>query len=110
MILNGKAKEDFKKYIYNIRHMYDNSLTSQKYALIIEWFDSVGIYVNISPNYLDHERKYSEGDFKAIINFKDGRNTMGVDFPFESCFNPCNRQEATKQAILKANEIYNSNF
>jgi len=92
MIINGKAKEDFKKYIYNIRHMYDNSLTSQKYALIIEWFDSVGIYICLENHYKNFGYK-----------IQDKGNIVLYDHMFAIH----SRQEATKQAILKCNEIYN---
>ena len=119
MILTGKCKEDFIKWVkkrcniklhelMKVEMWFSIQDEALKNALIIEFFVCVGIFINVSPNYLDQDRKYSDGDFKAIINFKDGRNTMSVDFTFESCFNPCNRQEATEQAIKKANEIYNS--
>ena len=57
MILTGKAKEDFYKYIniedYKlfdyVRKKYANEIVLN--ALIIEWFDSVGIYISI--NYVD---------------------------------------------------------
>ena len=57
MILTGKAKEDFYKYINTedyklfdyVRKKYANEIVLN--ALIIEWFDSVGIYISI--NYVD---------------------------------------------------------
>ena len=86
MILTGKCKEDFVEYCKIYSCEYENNKRGEffwfgnetdllhKYcdkflnALIIEFFDSVGIFINVSPNYLDQDRKYSDGDFKAIIN------------------------------------------
>lgn len=123
MILTGKAKEDFEKWLltdgneiikngtieydlyYMCKYMIPQNMVNSK---IIDWFDSVGIYINVSPNYLDHDRKYSEGDFKSVINFKNGTSTKSVDYPFEYVLKPCTRHQATEQAIIKANEIYNN--
>lgn len=62
-----------------------------KNALIIEWFDSVGIYIDIvivfkkdTPKYVYYYGRYT--------NQSQQYNT---------------RQEATKHAIIKANKIYN---
>lgn len=125
MILTGKAKEAFLKHVYftedtiQVNESIEAEILEEsscwlinqderfRHAMIISWLDSVGIYVNVCPNYLDHERKYSEGDFKAVINFQDGTNTVSVDFPFESCFVSLSRQQATEKAIEKAIEIYN---
>ena len=62
-----------------------------KNALIIEWFDSVGIYVN------------AELDYLHIVWFP----TINNDWNFEEREFET-RQEAIKEAIKKANEIYNS--
>lgn len=89
MVLTGKAEEDFYKW-YNCRE--GNTLTNNdlfyyseeliQNALIIEWFDSL---------------EYKEN------------NTL-----WNHCFSICywhrgmkEYKEATKQAIIKANEIYN---
>ena len=103
MILTGKAKEDFYKYIniedYKlfdyVRKKYANEIVLN--ALIIEWFDSVGIYVSI--NYVDfyNEIRNDKG-FEAYV-------TKGISVKFRSV---SSRQEATIQAIKKANEIYNT--
>lgn len=108
MILTGKAKKDFFNYVYELGLqellIYDVSYN----AMVIEWFDSVGIYINVSPRYIGHDLKYSLGDFYAVINFKDstptcsGFNYNNIDDSIYS------RNEATKQAIIKANEIYNN--
>ena len=104
MILTGKAKEDFYKYLnikdYKlfdyVRKKYANEIVSN--ALIIEWFDSVGIYISI--NYVDfYDELRNDKGFEACVTNK------GLSVMFRSV---SSRQEATLQAIKKANEIYNS--
>ena len=104
MILTGKAKEDFYRYIniedYKlfdyVRKKYANEIVLN--ALIIEWFDSVGIYISI--NYVDF---YDE--FRNNTGFETYVTNKGLSVKFRSV---SIRQEAIKQAIKKANEIYNS--
>ena len=104
MILTGKAKEDFYKYIniedYKlfdyVRKKYANEIVLN--ALIIEWFDSVGIYISI--NYVDF---YDE--FRNNTGFETYVTNKGLSVKFRSV---SSRQEATVQAIKKANEIYNT--
>ena len=109
MVLTGKAKEDFLEWLNkemyylgrnnfedrdnNIEDLSDNFQN----ALIIEWFDSVGIFVSI--NYVDfyNEIRNDKG-FEAYV-------TKGISVKFRSV---SSRQEATIQAIKKANEIYNT--
>ena len=107
MILTGKAKEDFENYILNenLRHnsevlisVYNQETLFIDYkdvkkpllnALIIEWFDSVGIY--ITSDYFE----LNKGFYSEILesNFEIIKPT---------------RQEALAEAIKKANEIYNN--
>lgn len=118
MILTGKAKEDFEKYNNDIYGTIDTAHSNEcvefkhlnpelQQSVIVDWFDSVGIYINVSPRYIGHDLKYSLGDFYAVINFKDstptcsGFNYNNIDDSIYS------RNEATKQVIIKANEIYN---
>ena len=107
MVLNGKAKEDFFNWLDNQGvngidisnwefekfHLLSN--VSQN-SLIIEWFDSVGIFVSI--NYVDfyNEIRNDKG-FEAYV-------TKGISVKFRSV---SSRKEATIQAIKKANEYYN---
>ena len=118
MILTGKAKEDFEKWTqYEIddcgngqtgmRLFYIESLDDYKFiktehyienleqsmlnALIIEWFDSVGIYISISA---DKDLNTKSIDFLSFV----GDSMVGLAF---------SRQEALIEAIKKANEIYN---
>lgn len=94
MILTGKAKEDFLEYL-DVEEKWFNEeyIPLFEHALIIEWFDSVGIYIEIVRE-----------DFGFGFNVHRGnwRN------PDESLGHWKTRQEATKQAIIKVNQIYNN--
>ncbi len=103
-ILIGKAKEDFENYVLNKNLGHDSEVLISVYnqetlfidykdvkktllnALIIEWFDSVGIYINAL--------RYNKQWWKAIAEYEYAR-----------IFN--SRQEALTKAIKKANKIYN---
>lgn len=94
MKLTGKAKEDFNKWVYDNDECYftDASMKLYQHALIIEWFDSLGIYIEPFNEF---------GDFGFSIHKGDYKN------PIESIGHWKTRQEAIEQAIIKANEIYN---
>lgn len=94
MILTNKALKDFYTWIEKqdfplSKYAVENNLVRNVFvnALIIEWFDSECIHID---TYMCVDRTY---DFK--VNFR-GYNVFCIS-----------RQEATEQAILKANEIYN---
>ena len=106
MILTGKAKEDFENYVLNKNLGHDSEVLISVYnqetlfidykdvkktllnALIIEWFDSVGII--ITSDYFE----LNKGFYSEILN-----ENFEIVKP--------NRQEALTEAIKKANEIYN---
>ena len=102
MMLTGKSKRTFLKWlkirvnstlheIDNIEFWFNLQDESFKITLIIEWFDSVGIYVN------------AELDYLHIVWFPTINNNWNFEeYEFET------RQEAIKEAIKEANEIYNS--
>lgn len=119
MILTGKAKEDFELWVnnthddngngqtgkrlfyiesiddykfINTEHYIHNIGESMLYALIIEWLDSLGLIIIID---------YTNPFWYAYI--MEGVGSHSTDY---NGF--CSRQEATKQAILKANELYNN--
>lgn len=111
MILTGKAKEDFENYVLNKELGHDSEVLISVYnqetlfinynnvketllnALIIEWFDSVGIYVNSSGLTLS----------KTFISDVSVNNNCEYNYDgFRT------RKEAIEQAIKKANEIYNN--
>src|SRR5690606_33935055 len=102
MILTGKAKEDFLKwYYYNNYHHQVFTETSDDIfinALIIEWIDSVGIFISI--NYVSfYDELRNDKGFEAYVT----NNGLSVKFRIVK-----NRQEAIEKAIKKANEIYNN--
>lgn len=104
MILHGKAKEDFERWVYkNYRKYalnYHNNhlsiftdLTEQMTnALIIEWFDSVNISICIKPYYCENNLYFKQ----YILGHKDisEQNTY------------LDRNSATTEAIKKAVEIH----
>ncbi|MDM1073673.1 hypothetical protein HX001_14380 [Empedobacter brevis] len=100
MILTAKAEEDYFDWLDNqgVNGIDISNWEFEKFnllskvsqnALIIEWFDSVGIYVNVV-------RLNSIWNYSFWFNHN---RYQGYDFK--------TRQEATEQAIIKANEIYN---
>ena len=103
MILTNKAKEDFERWLHSndvlikdgiyddtyLTDVFEELPLNLRYASIIEWFDSVGIY--ITSDYLELNRVF----YSEILN-----ENFEIVKP--------NRQEALTEAIKKANEIYNS--
>ena len=101
MILTGKAKKDFYKYI-NIKDYKLFDYVRKKYAneivlnaLIIEWFDSVGICID--RDCINMEMVIT--DFSRGIKEEQTIIDCGVEEPFHNWW---------KKAIKKANEIYNN--
>lgn len=101
MELTEKCKEKFLEWYKNregktltpkeLELMSEEVLQN---ALIIEFFDSVGIYIDIR------------------IEFNDSFVLKTFDSYVEDDYvgNFSNRQEATIQAIKKANDLYNSRY
>ena len=112
MILTGKAKEDFENYVLNKNLGHDSEVLINVYnhetlfinynnvketllnALIIEWFDNVGICID--RDCINMEMVIT--DFKTI-NKEQFIIDCGLEEPFP---------EWWKKAIKKANEIYNN--
>ena len=99
MKLTGKTKEDFEKWLYdNDILMGWYSLTeSMQYGVYVDWFDSVGIDVELrSPiiGYTDFELEY-----RFYISRKGFDSFCSIYYK--------TRPEARTKAIDKANEIYN---
>ena len=112
MILTGETKEDFEKWLHSndvlikdgiyddtyLTDIFEDLPLNLQYASIIEWFDSVGIYISI--NYVDfYDELRNNTGFETYVTNK------GLSVKFRSV---SSRQYAIKQAIKKANEIYNS--
>ena len=107
MILTGETKLDFERWLHSndvlikdgiyddtyLTDVFDKLPLNLQYASIIEWFDSVGIYVNSSGLTLS----------KAFIS--DVSVNDNCEYNYDGFRT---RKEATEQAIKKANEIYNS--
>jgi len=114
MKLTGKTREDFENWILNeCPFTFGKSLIKihkQKYffisylgidniqlnALIIEFFDSVGIYIWTMPS-LRVKTKWTFRVFKTLLE----------DYVNQHAYIYKSRKEATGKAIEKANEIYN---
>lgn len=114
MILTGKAKEDFIKWYYSKcdkqPYFQDYSLDLSHVilnALIIEWFDSIGININII---VEHDRKagYVRG-FESEVCFIMNSEFMIVNSDCLKSDIYETRQQATEEAIKKACDIYNKN-
>lgn len=117
MILTGKAKQDFEKGIIEIlKQKYNEKIDDNKRAIdwiynsndlillahIIEWFDSVGIIIHTSYDIVDKKWGY-----EIFNDFVYNNDEDSFDIPMiHNVF--LNRKEATKQSIIKANEIYNN--
>ena len=96
MILTGKAKKDFilwlnKQPVAPYEVMLDDIPKCYLNSLIIEWFDSVGIY--ITSDYFE----LNKGFYSEILD-----SNFAIVKP--------TRQEALTEAIKKANEIYNEKY
>ena len=96
MILNGKTKEDFIDYIDSDDLLVEGMSDIHRNALIIEFFDSVGVYI-----YLETGTYFNKPNFRYKIITND-----------DTCigYKEYSRQEATIQAITKANDIYNVRY
>ena len=110
MILIGKVKKDFENYVLNKELNHDSEALISVYnqetlfinynnvketllnALIIEWFDSVGIYIEVIKEDFGFAFNLHKGDWKK---------------PIDSIGHWENRNKAIIEAIKKANEIYN---
>ena len=113
MILTDKALKDFYSKIYYTEDTNQVDETEEELiqeeskiwfnyqderfqnALIIEFFDSVGIYIFIECGTYVREPYFK---YRIVTD-----HDQEVSFKYNS------RQEATEQAIQKANEIYNKN-
>lgn len=100
MILTGKAKEYFLKQYGNEEWEIDDIYL---HALIIEFFDSVGIY--IEPN-----QKWDFSGWLSIVRNKSTNDVIYLNKSMKDGYIPfLLKSEAAIEAIKKANEIYNAN-
>ncbi len=105
-LLTGKCKEDFQKwfllnngYISLSDRYYLEFLEmpiSFQYGVLVDFFDSVGIYVEITNRVIG----WNDNIIEFMPTFlQKNRITRGNHNK--------TRPEARKQAIIKANELYN---
>ena len=101
MILTNKTLEHFLDWKVNNKNLstieildFKHLSTTSKNALIIEFFDSVGVYI-----YLETGTYFNKPNFRYKI-ITNGDTCIG--------YKEYSRQESTIQAITKANEIYNN--
>lgn len=94
MILTGKAKDDFNKWKIECKRLSSIEVLEFRFlsnvvqnSMIIEWLDSVGIYIN-------------------TIRSVDGSIYCRI-LLLDKAFYGINRNDAAKKAIIQANEIYN---
>ena len=107
MELTGKCKSDFE--VYRLRElpyteselrgsgctMWESLDDSMKYGVYVDFFDNVGISINVTP--------WSESDgfsFDALV-YKEKYKPVSINDAWTT------RPEARTAAIEKANEIYN---
>lgn len=102
MKLIGKCKEDFEKWFRTNVPLVDISIFnhrttpfSMQYGVYVDFFDSVGIYIDIKST--------PSSNLPYDSNIKDIRNSLLVtEYNYTKT-----RQETRKKAVEKANEIYN---
>lgn len=112
MILTNKALTDFIKFSSNgDGYIYVNKKTSTgiHYSnlsedilnlFIIQWLDSVGIYISILREDIEDEHQISHG-WKSYI--QNGNKIIRLrTLPY--------KEKITEYAIKKANDIYNARF
>jgi len=89
--LNGKCLDAFgDKCAYDYKEFMELPESCQN-ALIVEFFDLVGIYIAVEP----------QKEFKNVYF------DVSVDFELHSVWGT--RLQAIENAIIKANELYNQN-
>jgi len=104
MILTGKCKEGFEKYIENLEIapyvvMLGSIPKCYLNSLIIDYFDTLYFFIFI-------EKTYNEAE-------DEDKLTYTIDFPNDIIFSTWDnlyfnsRQEATEKAIEKANDLIN---
>lgn len=92
--LNGKCKEKFLEWLDEESTWFQTFSDTHQNALIIEFFDSVGIIINIVNQDLQRWFYYEIKTTERVQGFNLVRT----------------RQEATIQAIKRANNLYNERF
>jgi hypothetical protein len=95
-MLTNKAKEVFEIWLRNSTYGNSNYGTE----IITEWFDTVGITVDVMPRMADENR----------IVFEPNTFCLKHEIVTEDFIQFEKRQEAIENAIIQANVIYNIHF
>lgn len=112
MTLTGEAFKSFKAYIKKENGWTNNDFNNHyncqgynKYTLadIIEWLDSVGIYVDAQPYVEIDETKRPPNIlfFPNVVDLINMENSLVCDDSYPT------RQQATEKAIERAVELFN---
>lgn len=113
-MLTGKCKIDFEKWLENhiifctvddLLYWFYEQPSMMQYGVYLEFFDSVGIIIDIQPS-MDYDNFTYIGVDSFMVNVIKLMDAVLYD---EEVVEFKTRQEAREQAILKANKIYNSN-
>lgn len=100
---HGKCSKKYEELLHwqksEIMDWIFNACDTIQHAFLIEFFDSVGVYIEIG-GYKPHLVK-KPADYWYNIH-QENTNPKPNNQSFTS------RQEATEQAIIKANEIFNN--
>ena len=104
-LITGKAKEAFLKHENQpeawLKIMQMSKSDTVLHALLVDWLDSVGIYIELNRATQSLEFKwwfYTISDSKGIHLNNYLHNIVKID----------DRHQATQEAIKKAVEIFNS--
>ena len=106
-MLKGQAREDFEKWIEEpiqehgrfgqlVTNIFDNIPFNMQYGILVDWFDSVGIDLNV--------KSWIERGVNCWLY------SVGESFRPSSYINNDNqptRTQARQKAIEQANKIYN---
>ena len=108
MKLTGKCKEDFEKWLnlkpklYGYDHVFNWLQTEMQYGVYVDFFDSVGIYIQLTP--------YFDSVTEIVLWFftLEDKRCVHLNSHLENKAN--SRPEARTKAIEKANKLRNANL
>lgn len=101
-IIAGKANREFIKWLFEVHNLHPYNVFNDILcnALIIEWLDSVGIYIEVYPDIITDPIPYS-----YHIKSKCHKGTRIVKH-YKDHYH-ASRNDATSAAITKAIELFN---
>lgn len=104
-MLTNKAKTEFYKWLKKTKHpawcmMFEGKSEITQNAYFTEWFDTIGITIDVMPRMADENK----------IVFEPNTFCLKHEIATEDFIQFKTRQEAIKNAIIQANVIYNIHF